>query len=105
MRLDNKNLLGVCFAIVALAGLCSTTAAKEQPTIEELKVRLYSAPVGDRPKICLEIAERQLDAADKLFAAAEGEKAQAALTDVIAFSEQARDYAIQSRKHQKQTEI
>jgi hypothetical protein len=31
--------------------------------------------------------------------------AKAALTDVVAFSELARDYAIQSHKHQKQTEI
>ena len=33
------------------------------------------------------------------------ETAQPALADVIAFSEQARDYAVQSHKYQKQTEI
>ena len=43
--------------------------------------------------------------ADKLYAAAEVEKGQAALTDVVAYSELARDYAIQSHKYQKQTEI
>jgi hypothetical protein len=108
MILRNGNSLGMCVrvvALVALAGFCLTTTAKEQPSVEELKGRVSSASIGDRPKLCLEIAEMQLDAADKLFAATEGEKAQAALTDVVAFSEQARDYSIQSRKHQKQTEI
>jgi hypothetical protein len=51
------------------------------------------------------IAQKQLAEADKLYAASEIEKGQAALTDVVAFSELARDYAIQSHKYQKQTEI
>ena len=53
----------------------------------------------------MQIAQKQLVVADKLYAAAEVEKAQAALTDVVAFSELARDYAIQSHKYQKQSEI
>jgi hypothetical protein len=93
----------------AVAGLLATflaspMAAKEQ-TLEELKARVSSASVGDRPQLCLQIAEQQLDSADKLFTAFDSEKAQAALTDVITFSELARDYSLQSRKHQKQTEI
>jgi hypothetical protein len=79
-------------------------AAKEQ-SVDELKARLSSTSIGDRPQICLQIAERQLDDADKLYSALETEKAQSDLTDVVAFSELARDYAIQSHKHQKQTEI
>jgi hypothetical protein len=51
------------------------------------------------------IAQKQLAEADKLYAASEIDKGQAALTDVVAFSELARDYAIQSHKYQKQTEI
>lgn len=43
--------------------------------------------------------------ADKLYAADEMTQAQTALTDVVSYSELARDYAIQSRKYQKQTEI
>jgi len=108
MILGKRNSRAACITIVTLVaiyGLCLTAAAKEQPTVEELKARVSSAPIGDRPKICLEIAERQLDAAEKLFTATEDEKAQVALSDVAAFSEQARDYAVQSGKHQKQTEI
>jgi hypothetical protein len=47
----------------------------------------------------------QLAEADKLYAASDMEKAQAALTDVVAYSELARDYSIQSHKYQKQSEI
>jgi hypothetical protein len=89
--------LAACFAAMAIAS--------KEATIEELKARLTSTDVGARPHLCLQIAERQLDAANKFFAAAESDKAKASLTDVVSFSELARDYAIQSRKHEKQTEI
>ena len=46
-----------------------------------------------------------MDDADKLYTAFDSEKAQVSLTDVVTFSELARDYSIQSHKHQKQTEI
>src|ERR1700691_3985854 len=95
---------GVAIAALLAAFLASPMAAKEQ-TLEELKARVSSASVGDRPQLCLQIAERQLDSADKLFTTFDSEKAQSALTDVVAFSELARDYSLQSHKHQKQTEI
>jgi hypothetical protein len=91
------TLLVACFAATAIAN--------KDVTIDELKARVTSTQVGDRPRLCLQIAERQLDATNKLFGAAESDQAKASLTDVVAFSELARDYAIQSRKHQKQTEI
>jgi hypothetical protein len=77
----------------------------EQPTIEELKERVANAAISDRPVLCLHIAERQLDAANRFYTAGDSEKAQTALVDVVAFSELARDYAIQSHKHEKQSEI
>jgi len=86
-----------------LAG--TVASARTEPTVEELKTRISSANVGDKAKICVEIAEKQLTATDQLYAADDMEKAQASLTDVVAFSELARDYSIQSHKHQKQTEI
>jgi hypothetical protein len=97
-------LRSVAVAALLAAFLVSPMAAKEQ-TLEELKAHVSSASVGDRPQLCLQIAERQLDSADKLFTAFDSEKAQSALTDVVTFSELARDYSLQSRKHQKQTEI
>ena len=93
-------------ALLAISVSCVTVSiAGTAPSIEELKVRLSSAPIGDRPRLCLQIAQQQLGLTDKQYAAGENEKARASLADVAAFAELARDYSIQSRKHQKQTEI
>jgi len=83
----------------------STLAGGEKPTLEELKARVADASISERPVLCIHIAERQLDVADRFYVAGDSEQAKAALIDVVAFSELARDYAIQSRKHEKQSEI
>jgi hypothetical protein len=85
--------------------MAALAAPRTDASIDELKGRLSSAGVGDKPRICLEIAQKQLVETDKLYAADQVEKAQGPLTDVVSYSELARDYSIQSRKHQKQTEI
>src|ERR1035441_8531267 len=92
------------FALLA-ATVLARGAPSSEPTVEELKARLSSTGIGDRPHLCVHIAQKQLAEADKLYGAAEVEKGEAALTDVVAFSELARDYSIQSHKYQKQTEI
>jgi hypothetical protein len=93
-------------ALLALAGcfLAVAAPAKEQ-TVDEMKSRLSSTEIQNRPRLCVDIAEKQLAAYDKLYSASDMEKAQSALTDVISFSELARDYSIQSHKREKQTEI
>jgi hypothetical protein len=78
---------------------------REELTVDELKVRISSADVPHRSQLCLRLAEKQLAETGRLYSATENERAQTALTDVVAFSELARDYAIQSHKNQKQTEI
>jgi hypothetical protein len=99
------RLWGTLTLLALVAAVTVFTAARSESTVEELKARLSSTSIGDRPHLCVQIAQKQLVVADKLYAAAEVEKAQAALTDVVAFSELARDYAIQSHKYQKQSEI
>ncbi|MGA8616961.1 MAG: hypothetical protein WB660_00360 [Candidatus Sulfotelmatobacter sp.] len=91
-------LLAVLALPVALSG-------RDEPTIEELKGRLAETSIKDRPPLCIRISERQLDAADRFYVAGDSVKAKDALADVVAFAEQARDYAIQSHKHEKPTEI
>lgn len=91
--------------IAALAASAAHALPREQPTVDELKARISSATVPDKAHLCLQIARLQLDAADKLYSVGEIEKAQANLTDVVAYSELARDYSIQSHKYQKQAEI
>ena len=77
----------------------------DEPTVDQLKARVSAANVPDKVHLCIRIAEKQLTEAKRLYEGGEVEKAQALLTDVAAFSELARDYSIQSNKHQKQTEI
>ena len=90
--------------MVAALALAAHALATE-PTIEELKARVASASNGDKPRLCVQIAQRQLTEADKSYAATEDEKGQTELTDALSYAEQARDYAIRSHKYEKQTEI
>jgi hypothetical protein len=99
------NSSGSVLIALLIACFTATAMTTKDVAIDELKARLTSAQIGDRPRLCLQIAERQVDAANKSFAGDESDKAKAALTDVMAFSELARDYAIQSHKYLKQTEI
>ena len=91
--------------MLAAASVAACGASSSSPTVEQLKAKLASTDVRDRPHLCVEIAQKQLTEADKFYAASEFEKGQAALTDVVAYAELARDYAIQSHKYQKQAEI
>jgi hypothetical protein len=104
LGMNNRFVWGTVSAIALVAALTSW-AAPVEPTVDELKTKLASASVGDRPRLCVQIAQRQMTETSKLDAATEDEKAQAALNDVVAYSEMARDYAIQSHKYQKQAEI
>ncbi|HZW80357.1 MAG TPA: hypothetical protein VFF50_07795 [Candidatus Deferrimicrobiaceae bacterium] len=79
--------------------------ARREVTVAELKQEVANANVAERPALCVEICERQLDAADRFYVAGDSEQGKAALVDVTAFAELARNYAIQSHKREKQSEI
>ncbi len=98
-----KAGLGLLLGVICV-GFCYATP-REDESVDQLKAKVASTSLGDRPHLCIQIAEKQLDASDKLFASADVEKARTALTDVVAYSELARDYAIQTHKYQKQSEI
>ena len=99
------KLLSSNVVLLMLVLTSALAIARTEPTVEELKARVSAANVGDKAKICLEIAEKQLNETDKEYTADNIEKAQTSLVDVVSYSELARDYSIQSHKHQKQTEI
>jgi hypothetical protein len=101
-RLSASRVPALC--LLALSVLASAIIARES-SVEDLKARLATATAGERPRLCLEIAERQLTSADKFYADGDTEKGQAALSDVALFCETARDNSIQSGKRLKQTEI
>lgn len=96
--------LAAALTVAVVLASCGRMAARDV-TLEDLKSRLANTSIQDRPPLCIQISERQLEAATQFFVAGESDKAQAALTDVTTFSELARDYAIQSHRSQKQSEI
>jgi hypothetical protein len=103
--LRNSSLWSAVILLAALMCSLPLRAVAVDPTLDELKARATSGNIGDRPHICIQIAERQAQETGKLYSASDNEKGQAALTDVVTYSELARDYAVQSHKYQKQAEI
>lgn len=97
----------VQFSVVAVlaAVLVAHALPLADPGVEAMKARVSLAGIGERPHLCVQIAEHQLAEADKLYTSSDVDQAQTRLTDVVAYSELARDYSIQSHKYQKQTEI
>jgi flagellin-specific chaperone FliS len=92
--------------VIWLVLLASTAAlARKDESLEQLKARVASASPEQRVGLCLEIAERQLSAADKFYTAGNVDQARAAVDDIVSYSEQARDAANQSGKKLKNAEI
>jgi hypothetical protein len=79
--------------------------AFKQGTLQEMIARADAARLEDRPALYVEISERQLKSADQLYTAGKVDDAQAALKDLVTYSEKAHDTAIQSGKRLKNTEI
>lgn len=88
-----------------LFAVLSGTAAGRDESLDELKARAHTALPQDRPRLCVHIAELQLQNADRLYEAGDIELARAAVEDIVAYSEQARDSAAETRKHLKPVEI
>ena len=95
-----------CFPIFAVVLAVSFGAAGlDETPLAELHKRAESAPMGERPALYIDIAERQLKAADDLYNAGKVDDARDAVKDVVASSEKAHDAAVQSGKRLKPTEI
>jgi polyhydroxyalkanoate synthesis regulator phasin len=91
---------------ISLLLLASVTLfARKEDSLDTLKARVASATPEQSVGLCLEIAERQLIAADKLYTDGNVDQARAAVDDVVAYSEKARDAATQTGKKLKNSEI
>ncbi len=92
--------------VVALAlALAFPCAAAKEETVDELKARVESARPEDRADLCIRIAQRQLQNADKLYIDGKVDQARAAVDDIVSYSEKARDAATQGKKRLKNVEI
>ena len=87
-----------------LAFAAGTLLASDE-TLEQLKARAETAPQQDRPHLRIRIAELQLRNADKFYKEGDSEHARAALDDIVTNSQQARDSAVETKKHLKNVEI
>ena len=93
------TILGLILAISASA------FAYKETTIEEMAAHADAAPVGDRPALYIEIAERELKMADEAYTAGKVDEGQKAVQNIVTYSEKAQDASVQSGKRLKGTEI
>ena len=96
--------LTAIFLTLATLALPALSSAKDE-TIPQLISRAEAAHLEDRPPIFAEIAELQLRNADQLYNEGKTDEAQAAVKDVINYSDKAADAAARSGKKLKNTEI
>jgi hypothetical protein len=93
----------VIWTLVFIAAAGAAVARDE--SLDELKPRVQSALPQDRPKLCVQIVELQLRSADKFYRDGDVERARDAVADIITYSEQARDSAVETKKRLKNVEI
>jgi hypothetical protein len=94
----------VGFHILLLAICCACSIAKDE-TVAELKARFESAHLEDRADLGIRIAFAELRSADKLYQESNVEQAQAAVNEVVSYSEKAGDAATHTKKRLKNVEI
>ena len=89
---------------ITLVAAATGVLAKEL-SLDELKARVQHAKPDERTNLCIQIAERQVEASNKLYADGKTTEAEAAIHDVISYSQQASDSAGQTGHRLKNTEI
>lgn len=92
-------------AILGILVVATCYALPKELSLEELKARLQRAKPDERTNLCVQIAERQVEASDKLYTDGKLEEAEAAIRDVVSYSQQAGESAGQTGHHLKNTEI
>jgi hypothetical protein len=93
-------LIAVCVWVVA-----GVLPAAAQESVVQLKERAFAAREAEQPKLFLEVAERQLQAADNAFSQGQTEAGKTAIEDVAEACEKAGAAATGTRKHLKSTEM
>ena len=91
--------------LVLLLILLVVAAWGKEESLDQLKQRANAARGGERVSLCLEVAKRQLSAADMFYTDGNVEDAAAAVKDIAAYSDLAGEAAIESGKKLKEAEI
>ena len=90
---------------ILVAGASLAAAPRQEETVDQLIQRAETAPLAEQPALYIEVAQRQVQAADDLYAAGKVESARAAVDGVVTYSGKASDAATRSGKRIKHTEI
>jgi hypothetical protein len=93
-----------CLFIIALA-LATAFRVPKDESIAQLKSRFDAARLEDRPELGIAIAQAQLRNADNLYNQGKEAEAREAVADIAAYTEKARDAAIETKKRLKNVEI
>jgi hypothetical protein len=96
-------------SLVALLAfvLASSFAAYplKDESLEQLIARVGSARAEDQPHLYIEIARKEIEAADKSYKAGENDVARKSVDDAVSYSAKASDAASHTGKKLKDTEI
>lgn len=94
-----------CIILVVFAAATAWGWAEKGGSLEELISRAQAAPTGAQPGLYTELAERQLQTADKLYNSGDANAASSAVEDVVTYSGKAAHAAAESGSRLKPTEI
>jgi len=97
-----RSITALC--VLLLASSLAVLAEKDE-SLQDLIAKAEAAHPKDRPALFIEVAERQLKAADELYNAGKSDEAKTCVDDVATYSGKAQDAALQSGSRLKQTEI
>ena len=98
-----RAIFGATLLVATIS--CIVWASHRDTPLPELKARAESAKPDERAILCIQIAERQVEAADKFYTDGKIDEAQAAIHDVVSYSQKAADSAGQTGHKLKNTEI
>jgi hypothetical protein len=91
--------------ITLLAGISFAAYGSKQESLEQLIARAPSARAEDQPHLFIEIARKELEAAEKSYKASENDAARKSVDEVVSYSSKASDAASHTGKKLKDTEI
>jgi hypothetical protein len=91
--------------LTLLAGISFAAYGRRQETLEQLIARAPSARAEEQPRLYIEIARRELEAAEKSYKAGENDAARKSVDELVSYSGKASDGASQTGKKLKDTEI
>jgi hypothetical protein len=98
-------LRNLTWMALVLLSLSPALWARKEESLDRLKQQADAAHGAERVNLCLEIASRQLSAANQLYTDGKAEDARAAVQDVASYSEMAGAAAGESGKKIKHAEI